>query len=63
MNSQKEMESFTNNIKAFLVIFRDAVENYYNTPAFGDMNETTNFLISNPENILTVVTSMLFKNE
>ena len=41
------MEKVTNSIKTFLVVFRDSVEDYYNTMSFGGEKEVNNFLISN----------------
>ena len=59
------MEYLTNNIKVFLVLLRDMVEDFYNTRSFaeGPDDSQNNFLISNSENILTVVTAVFFKDD
>ena len=59
------MEYLTNNIKVFLVLLRDIVEDYYNTRSFAENNDDSlnNFLISNSENILTIVTAIFFKDD
>lgn len=60
-----DMEYLTNNIKVFLVLLRDIVEDFYNTRSFaeGADDSFNNFLISNSENILTVVTAIFFKDD
>lgn len=57
-----DLEELVNQIKIFLVLLRNAVEDFYNTRTFYDLEEKCNNLITNPENILTTVTAILFKN-
>ena len=60
-----DMEYLTNNIKVFLVLLREMVEDFYNTRSFAECADESqnNFLISNSENILTVVTAVFFKDD
>ena len=60
-----EMENLTNSIKIFLVLLRDTVEDFYHTRTFIDEGDDSmsNYLITNCENILTIVTAIFFKDE
>ena len=56
------MESLINTTKQFLVVWKEAVHDFYNIHIFAS-EEVNNNLIANDENLLNVLTSILFKNE
>lgn len=60
--TEKLMESLINTTKQFLVVWKEAVHDFYNIHIFAS-EEVNNNLIANDENLLNVLTSILFKNE
>ena len=57
----KMMEDLINSIKQFLVILKEVVIDYYYIDSWAELPQGQ--LICNEENILTVVTAVLFKEE
>lgn len=59
--ASREIEAMTNQIKQYLILMRETVFDYYNLGSFTD--EDLHALITNEENVLTVLTSILFKEK
>ncbi len=59
--ASRDIESMTNQIKQYLVLLRETVFDFYNLVSFTD--EDLHALITNEENVLTVLTSILFKDK
>lgn len=55
------MGDFTDNIKQFLVVLREAVIDYYGLSEWG-VGDHPNLFIANEENILSACTALLFKD-
>lgn len=55
------MGDFTDNVKQFLVVLREAVIDYYGLSVFAEPSQA-NFFIANDENILSACTAILFKD-
>lgn len=59
--ASRDIEVMTNQIKQFLILMRETVFDFYNLASFTD--EDLHALITNEENVLTVLTSILFKDK
>ena len=59
--ASRDIEAMTNQIKQFLILMRETVFDYYNLASFTD--EDLHALMTNEENVLTVLTSILFKDK
>ena len=59
--ASRDIEAMTNQIKQFLILMRETVFDYYNLASFTD--EDLYALMTNEENVLTVLTSILFKDK
>lgn len=55
------MGDFTDNVKQFLVVLREAVIDYYDLASFAEGDQANSF-ITNEENILSACTAILFKD-
>lgn len=47
----------------FINLLTKIVEDYYNIKTFGNIEEGSNYLINNYENILTVIGAIVFKDD
>ena len=57
------IDELVDGINQFLSILKEAVIDFYNLGSFGDSQSPENPLIANPENILSLCTSILFKEK
>ena len=61
LSASLKMGDFTDNVKQFLVLLREAVVDYYSLACFAQ-DEQANLFIANEENILSACTAILFKD-